>query len=110
VVPATVRRALLVACAALAHAACLFDGTTRPPQDLKRLWRQFLEMPEERALALAGDPKRGRWVAGASGGHASREEAESAALAECRKRRAQRRMQDPCRLYGVGDAIVWDPP
>jgi hypothetical protein len=63
-------------------------------------------MPDERALALAGDPEL-RWVAGASSGHASLQEAEQEALAECRRRRAQRRMQDPCRLYAVGDEIVW---
>jgi hypothetical protein len=63
-------------------------------------------MPKERAIALAGDPQN-RWVAGISSGQASREEAEQEALAECREQRARQRMQDPCRLYGVGDEIVW---
>jgi hypothetical protein len=61
-------------------------------------------------MAIAGDPLRDRWVSGASGGHASHEDAEREALAECRRRRAQRRMLAFCELYAVGDEIVWAGP
>ena len=74
------------------------------------MWHDYLALPGERALAIAGDPRRDRWVTGASGGHPTREEAEDAALAECGRRRAQRRMQDPCQLYAVADEIVWTGP
>ena len=50
---------------------------------------------------------RDHWVTGASGGHATRELAEAEALAQCRTRRADRRMQAACVLYAVGDEIVW---
>jgi hypothetical protein len=46
-------------------------------------------------------------VTGASGGHATREQAEAEALAQCRLRRAARRMQAACVLYAVQDEIVW---
>ncbi len=73
---------------------------------MERIWREFVALPNERALALAGDPAR-QWVAAASGGYASPTEAEEGALAECRRRRAARRMQAPCLLYAKGDEIVW---
>jgi hypothetical protein len=63
-------------------------------------------MPEVRAVAIAGDPDH-LWLGGVTGGHASRAEAERAALEECGRRRALRRIQDPCRLYAVDDEIVW---
>jgi len=74
------------------------------------VWHDYLALPEDRALAIAGDPRRDRWVTGASGGHVSRDEAEDAALIECRRRRAERRIQDACELYAVGDEIVWTGP
>jgi len=77
-----------------------------PPRSLVPLWRDYAKMPEERALAIAGDPER-RWVGAASGGYATREMAEDSVLAECMRRRNARRMQEPCRLYAVGDEIVW---
>ncbi len=86
--------------------ACASDGAS-PHPDLVPLWREFLTLPAERALAIAGDPRRDRWVAGASGGHATRDEAEAGALLQCRMRRGVRRMQAACVLYAVGDEIVW---
>jgi hypothetical protein len=73
---------------------------------MEKLWREYLAMPAERALAIAGDPER-RWVGAASGGHGSPSEAEEGALVACRRRRAARRMQAPCLLYARGDQIVW---
>jgi len=70
------------------------------------MWREYVEMPDERAFALAGDPHR-VWVGAAGGGYATREIAEESVIAECMQRRAARRMQEPCRLYATGDEIVW---
>jgi hypothetical protein len=103
------RLALWLACAALlAGVACATGSRSEPHPGIESLWRAFLEMPPERALALAGDPDR-RWVGAAGGGHASQLEAEKSALAACQRRRAARRMQAPCRLYATGSEIVWDP-
>jgi hypothetical protein len=102
----TPQRATLVLAGCLSLLSACASGP-RPHAGLTRLWREFLELPDQRALALAGDPGTSRWVAGAAGGYASREEAEADALAECARRRAMRRFQDPCRLYGVGSEIVW---
>ena len=67
-------------------------------------------MPAERAMAIAGDPQRDRWVTGVSGGHATRSQAEAEAIHQCRVRRGMRRMQAACVLYAVGDEIVWRGP
>jgi hypothetical protein len=85
-------------------------GTASPHPHLSPIWRDYLEMPAERALAIAGDPRRDRWVAGSSGGHETRERAEAEALLQCRIRRGRRRMQEPCVLYAVGDEILWRGP
>jgi hypothetical protein len=95
-------------------AGALFSGCASyhraPHPDLARVWRSFLALPEERALMIAGDPRRDLWVVGASGGHASPEEAEDSARAECMQRRAQRRIQAACQLYAIGEEIVWVGP
>jgi len=100
------RLSLLLASAALLAVACATQSRSEPHPGVASLWRDFLAMPPERALALAGDPDR-RWVGAAGGGHASQIEAEQSVLAECRRRRAARRMQAPCRLYATGGEIVW---
>ncbi len=105
---ATLGSSLLLLCATVLLVTCESNPRVRsePHPAISSLWRSFLEMPRERALALAGDPER-QWVAGAAGGHASQLEAEESALVECRKRRRARRIQAPCRLYATGDEIVW---
>ena len=89
-------------------AAC----TTRPSphRELASIWRDYRALPEQRALAIAGEFRHDRWVAGASGGHALSDEAEAGALRECQRRRVQRRMQAACRVYAVGDEVVWPGP
>lgn len=98
-----------LACWTLLLLACASDPAPAHP-DLARVWRDFLALPAERALAIAGDPRRDNWVAGASGGHTTREEAETDALVECLRRRRARRLQAACALYAVGDEIVWNGP
>jgi hypothetical protein len=99
-------RRIAVAGTALLLLGCASDGAS-PHPDLARVWRDFLALPAERALAIAGDPRRDRWVTAASAGHATRDQAEAEALSECRMRRGMRRMQAACVLYAVGDEIVW---
>jgi len=78
-----------------------------PHRNLTQVWHEYLEIPDQRALAIAGDPRRNRWVTAASGGHSTRIEAEEGALRECRVRRKIRRLQPACVLYAVGKQIVW---
>jgi hypothetical protein len=89
---------LLLACASP-------DASPHPA--LESAWHNYRTLPAQRALAIAGDPRRGPWVTAASGGNATRGDAEADALTECRVRRAARRMQAECVLYAVGDEIVW---
>jgi hypothetical protein len=100
---------LLAALAALGLGSCTTRGAQH--EALTRVWSDYSELPDQRALAIAGELERNeRWVAGASGGHASRRDAEEGALHECARRRQEQRMQDACRLYAVGDQVVWPGP
>jgi hypothetical protein len=85
--------------------ACATPGP-HPHAGIRGLWREYQGLPSYRALALAGDPDR-VWVAGAAGGRLSQAEARTAALEECAAHRQERRMQAPCRIYAIGDRIVW---
>jgi len=95
--------------AVLLLGACA-QGGRAPHGDLAPVWRSYRALPEQRALAIAGVLRQNLWVAGASGGHATSDAAESEALRECQKRRKQQRMQAPCRIYAVGDEVVWPGP
>ncbi len=96
----------LILFSAFAVAACASQVESTGDARFSRLWMRYTGLPSERALVIAGDPDR-RWVGSAVGGHASRAAAESAAFAECDERRIARRLQARCRLYAVGDEIVW---
>jgi hypothetical protein len=100
---------VLVGLVAMLHLACASAGSS-PHPNLAEVWTSYQALPAQRALAIAGDPRRTRWVSGASGGHGSRGEAEQEALVQCRMRRAARRMRAACVLYAVGDEIVWAGP
>jgi hypothetical protein len=61
----------LAICAAILALACA--ATQRAPDDgLASVWHDYRSLPAQRALAVAGDLRLDRWVAGASGGHATR--------------------------------------
>ena len=98
-------RAIAAAWGAAMVLACASDAPPQP--ELGAVWRDYQALPGERALAIAGDPRRDRWVAASSGGHAEREQAEAEAVSRCRIRRGLRRMRAECVLYAVGDEIVW---
>jgi hypothetical protein len=93
---------------ALGLAACAGSQAPSRSSSFESLWARYAEMPEPRALAIAGDPNTTRWVGSAASGHASEAEAEQQALAGCKKQRASRRLQVPCRLYAIGDFVIWD--
>ena len=102
---ATRRTVIFMATASLLALACTAPGA-RPHKGISGLWREFAQLSPKRALALAGHPDLA-WVGAAVGGFASQIEASDAALAECRRKRRERRMQAPCLLYAVGSEIVW---
>ena len=101
-----VARLLLCSAALLLLSACAGNRVPAHPK-LDRVWRSYTKLPAQRALAVAGDPRRA-WVSAAVGGADTQEGADERALAECRVRRRARRMQSPCRVYARGDAIVWE--
>jgi hypothetical protein len=92
----------------LAPLACTSSGVDEPHRGVRSLWRHFVTLPEMRAMAIAGDPVR-IWVGAAVGDEPTAAAAEAAALAACREKRIAARIQTPCRLYAMGDEIVWDP-
>ncbi len=102
---------IAVAAATLFLLACATDGVVVSPHPgLKPVWGDYLALPGERALAIAGDPRRNRWVTGSSGGQDTHVQAEADALIQCRTQRRRRRLQAPCVLYAVGNEIVWRGP
>lgn len=101
------RRKIAVVWLAVLLSACAYAGPL-PHPNLEPTWRDYLALPAERALAVAGDPRGDRWVTGYSGGNATRDQAEAEALLECQRLRGFRRLQAQCLLYAVGDEIVWE--
>lgn len=99
-------RAAACTAALLALGLLACAGSPRPHRALRGLWDDYQALPSERAFAVAGSLRQERWVAGMSGGHGTRVEAETGALRECQRRRHAQRMTDACRLYAVGDEIV----
>ena len=97
------RLALVALCLGVALLGC--SGVSGLPRGFDKLWNEYREMPDERAMAIAGDPEH-LWVAGATGGHRTREAALEAALAECERRRLVRRVVSLCRLYAVGERKI----
>ena len=95
---------ILVLAVAISLLSCAPGVTGRHPLERTDLWHRYRELADARALAIAGDPEA-VWVGGVAAGLASVVEAEREALAECRRRRARRRMQVPCVLYAVGSEI-----
>jgi hypothetical protein len=82
----------------------------KPDVTLTEVWADYRELPDQRALAVAGVLRQGRWVSGASGGHATSAAASESALRECEARRRRLLTPSACRLYAVGEEIVWQGP
>jgi hypothetical protein len=79
----------------------------KPHVGLEGFWTSYKSLPRAKALVIAGEPS-GVWVAGAAGGEATPEEAEAAAMKMCARRRHERRLAAPCRIYARGNKIVWN--
>ena len=99
---------MLLLCLLAMTFACSSKSKPTPRGALAPVWRDYQRLPNQRAMAMAGELRRERWVVGIASGHASRAAAEAAAMRECHMRRARARMQSPCRIYAAGDEIVWE--
>jgi hypothetical protein len=97
---------LVGACRSSGHA---IGVPTRERTRFESEWQSYRDLEPEKALAVAGDVD-GAYASGFAFGKASRHEAEQGALEDCARRRADRRLDAPCRLYAVGDEIVADGP
>ena len=65
-------------------------------------WRSYQDLSSMKALAVAGD-LNGIYVSGFAWAYPIQALANDEALENCEERRADRRVQDPCRLYAIGD-------
>ena len=68
-------------------------------------WRAYLNLSPFKSLAVAGD-LNGVYVSGFAHDSATQELADEEALRHCQQRRRDRRIDEPCRTYAVGDEEV----
>jgi len=94
-------------CLPILAGSCASLRTLPKHRDLQPMWSDYQKLPDSRALVVAGELRRNQWVAGASGGHSSVEDAIDEAMKECLARRSQRRIQAPCLVYAQGEEVVW---
>ena len=85
---------------AILSASCS-SSTTPRNAEFQSVWRNYESLPSHRALAVAGEISKNRYVFGMVGGSPSADEAVEAALRECLEQRAANRMQDSCKIYAV---------
>ena len=92
--------------AALVVVATACSTTSAEPRgEFRSAWRQYTKLQPSRAIAVAGEIQRNRWAVGMAGSAGSADAAIEAALGECQKQRAQKRMKDSCKIYAVGDKL-----
>ena len=65
-------------------------------------WRNYQNLNGLKALAVAGDLE-GVYVSGFAWSYPIQDFANDEAMENCEKRRIDRRIEDPCRLYAEGD-------
>jgi hypothetical protein len=70
-------------------------------------WRAYLKLPPHKSVAIAGDVE-GRYVIGYGFEKATRAAASSAAMEDCNLRRADKRIEDSCRIVAVDDEMIGD--
>jgi len=68
-------------------------------------WRSYQRLADLKALAVAGD-LRSIYVSGFAFSYPIQALANDEALDACEQRRADRRIEDECRLYAIGDERV----
>jgi hypothetical protein len=88
----------------VATASCT-ASKSGPKGEFASVWQQYTTLHPYRAIAVAGEISKNRWVVGMAGGAPSADDAIEAALHECRKQRELKRMTDSCRIYAVGNEL-----
>ena len=92
----------------VAAAACTRSPIGMPLPETTRFeceWKNYSRLQPNKAIAIAGD-RQGVYVAGYAYAQASEVEAVEAALAACEGRRADRRIDAPCRTFAIGQHEV----
>jgi len=106
-VSARVTLAALAACL-LAAGGCLRSGGSpmgiplREVTQFESEWKNFQRLRPLKALAVAGD-LNGVYVSGFAYAYPFQALANAEALESCEERRADRRVEQECRLYAIGD-------
>lgn len=76
------------------------------PAEFRTALLEYASKSGGKAIALALDAD-GRWAYGSVSGFASHEEAIKEVLADCARYKATAGIQENCKLYAIGDKIVW---
>jgi len=72
-------------------------------------WKNYQRLGSLKALAVAGD-LNGVYVSGFAFAYPVQALANDEALENCEERRADRRVEDACRLYAIGDDRIQEAP
>jgi hypothetical protein len=103
----------LLALGPLAVAGCMRSGGSpmgvplRERTQFESQWRSYQRLSGLKALAVAGDLE-GVYVSGFAFSYPIQALADDEALETCEQRRTDRRIEDACRLYAIGDERVED--
>ena len=74
--------------------------------DFDKAFDRYERLPPYKAMAYAKD-SGGHWAYGYAEGQYTQESANELALYECERRLAKYKVLSGCKLYAVGDTIVW---
>ena len=76
------------------------------PADFLKAFQEYAAKSGNKAMALALDAD-GRSAFVGVAGYTTQSEANEEALSECTRFKPQNGVQENCRLYAVGDKVVW---
>jgi hypothetical protein len=76
------------------------------PAEFLKAYKDYAARSGNKAIALALDAN-GRFAYGAIAGLATQKEASDEAISDCTRFRTQSGIRASCRLYAIGDKVVW---
>ncbi len=85
---------------------CAAGGGGLAPSRFQREFQRYLSLPHQKAFAVAGD-REDNYVFGYSYGWRGPELARDDALEQCNIRRRSLGEEAECRIYAVGNEILW---
>lgn len=80
--------------------------TSAVPADFLPAFQEYTKRSGGKAIALALD-NDGRWAYGTVSGFAVQSDANEEAMSECARNKAQSGIHANCRVFAVGDKVVW---